>query len=83
MNVPIFIKTKSKCIDNLYVAFNGSQPVGMVHRPKNTRTEKNFWQCYIGVGEAAKFLGHAGNRKEAQNHVLWAYVMANAQITVV
>jgi len=80
MNTPIFKKQASKVIDNLYVAFDGDSAVGMVHRPKNTRTDKNFWRCYIGVGEAAKFLGHAVNRKQAENHVAWAYVTMSAGV---
>lgn len=80
MNTPTFVKTKSKCIDNLYVAYDGAVPVGMVHRPKNTRTDKNFWRCYVGIGENARFLGHAVNRKQAENHVAWAYVTENATV---
>jgi len=80
MNTPIFKKQASKVIDNLYVAFDGDRAVGMVDRPKNTRFDKNFWRCYIGVGEDAKFLGHAVNRKQAENHVAWAYVTMNANV---
>ena len=80
MNTPIFKKQTSKCLDNLYVAYDGDKAVGMVHRPKNTRTEKNFWRCYVGIGEDARFLGHAVNRKQAENHVAWAYCMMNATV---
>lgn len=80
MNTPIFKKQPSKVIDNLYVAYDGDKAVGMVHRPKNTRTDKNFWRCYVGIGESARFLGHARNRRDAENHVAWAYCMMNATV---
>jgi hypothetical protein len=81
--IPIFKKQASKVIDNLYVAYDGDVPVGMVHRPKNTRTDKNFWRCYVGVGENARFLGHAVNRRDAENHVSWAYCTMNATVATV
>jgi len=84
MNIPRFTKVKSNVLDNLYVAYNDDLvPVGMVHKPKNTKTHKNFWRCYVGVGDDAQFLGHAVTRKEAQNHVAWACCTTNATVVVV
>lgn len=80
MNVPIWKKQASKVIDNLYVAYDGDVAVGMVDRPKNTKTDKNFWRCYVGVGEDARFVGHAVNRKLAENCVSLAYCMSNATV---
>lgn len=78
--IPIFKKQASKVIDNLYVAFDGDIAVGMVHRPKNTGKDKNFWRCFVGVGDGARFLGHAVTRKQAENHVAWAYCMSKATV---
>lgn len=66
-------KIKSNCLKNLYVAFDESNnPLGMIDKPADTKSDKNFWRMYLGTGANAKFLGHAVNKQLAMNHVLWA-----------
>lgn len=81
MNV-VFRKERSKVLSNLYVAYDGDKPVGLVHKPKDDKHNKNFWQCFVGIGDDARFLGHARSRKDAQNHVHWAYNLKNATVVV-
>lgn len=81
MNV-VFRKERSKVLSNLYVAYDGDKPVGLVHKPRDDKHNKNFWRCYVGIGDDARFLGHARNRKDAQNHVHWAYSLKNATVVV-
>jgi len=83
MNTITWTKIKST-VPNLHVAFNeADEPMGMIDKPVDTRSSKNFWRMYIGVGAEAKFLGHAVSKKEAMNHVHWAVEMSNATVAVV
>ena len=71
-------------IPNLHVAFNeDGQPVGMIDKPVDTRTTKNFWRMYVGTGINARFLGHAANKKDATNHVWLAAELNNATVVAV
>lgn len=71
-------------VPNLYVAFNeAGEPVGMIDKPGDTRSTRNFWLMYHGTGWNARFLGHAVTKKEAMNHVWWAVEMSNATVAVV
>lgn len=69
-----YTKTVSKSLPNLYVAKMTDKEVGFVHRPKNTKTDKNFWRAYFGIGEAATFLGHSVSKQGAMANLNWAIV---------
>ena len=71
-------------IPNLYVAYNDAgEAIGMIDKPVDTRTDKNFWRMNLGIGYAARFLGHSASRKAAMNHVHFAYEMSNATVAIV
>lgn len=78
-----FKRVKSRVIDNLHVAFVNMVPVGMVHKPRDSRTDRNYWRAYVGVGDDARFLGHYRVRRDAENHVRWAHYAQNATVVVV
>lgn len=74
-------RVESRCIPNLYVAVDeNGKSVGMIDKPVDTRTCKNFWRMYHGVGDDARFLGHAKSKKNAMNHVHWSVCLANATV---
>ena len=77
-------RIQSKCLKNLHVAFDvQDRPVGMIEKPSNTKNDKNFYRMYIGVGDNARFLGHAVNKKQAMNHVHWAICLNAAEVKMV
>lgn len=44
--------------------------LGSIQKPRDTRTDKNAWRCYKGIGGACQFLGHEWSEKEAKQKVL-------------
>jgi len=75
-----YTKSLSRSLSNLYVAKVGDVEVGFVHRPKNTKTDKNFWRAYFGIGESATFLGHSITKQGAMVNLNWAIVGARAVV---
>jgi len=75
-----YTKSPSRSLSNLYVAKVGDEEVGFVHRPKNTKTDKNFWRGYIGIGDSAKFVGHSSTKDGAMVNLNWAIVGENAVV---
>ena len=68
MNPPKFIWEKVKSsIPNLCVCrrADNSEYVGMIDKPIDSKSEKNAWRAYCGVGESAKFLCHVWSKKKA------------------
>lgn len=41
------------------VANEAGQILGLVSKPKDTRTDKNAWRAYRGIGHGQTFLGHS------------------------
>lgn len=74
MNI-IFKKVKSS-IPNLHIAYYGDNEIGMIDRPRNTKCDKNYWRCYVGVGFNTKFIGHAIDRKNAEKLVTSTYLFS-------
>lgn len=71
-------------IPNLYVAYNeAGEAVGMIDKPVDTRTDKNYWRLYHGIGDNARFLGHSASKREAMNHVHFALELSNATVAIV
>ena len=51
---------------NLNVLMVGDREVGFVYKPKDTKTDKNAWRVYLGIGDDNKFLGHAWSMVNAK-----------------
>jgi hypothetical protein len=41
----------------LYLVLWGSEKIGLLEKYPNTKTETHPWKAYIGVGQAAEFIG--------------------------
>lgn len=52
---------------SFFVLCNGSKELGFIHKPKDTKTDKNAWRVHIGIGESNKRIGHEWSKKAAQN----------------
>ena len=82
MNAIVFRRVRNSSIANLYVAYMGNKPVGMIDKPVDDRHTKNAWRCYHGIGENAVFLGHAWTRNSAEITVRWRVVSELADVVV-
>ena len=80
MKMIYYTKTISKSLPNLYVAKMADKEVGFIYRPENTKTDKNFWRGYIGIGDSAKFVGHSMTKDDAMVNLNWAIVGENAVV---
>lgn len=58
-------------IPNLHICrrFPGAEVRGFIEKPRDTRTDKNFWRCFVGVGESVRFIGHARKKNAAMVRV--------------
>jgi hypothetical protein len=59
-------KVTDTSLHNLWVCSRGNVEVGFIEKPLDTRTEKNAWRAYRGIGENNQFLGHRSSRGGAQ-----------------
>jgi hypothetical protein len=64
-----WIKVPSVVLPNLRVLKHGVKEVGFIEKPRDTRTDKNSWRCWSGIGEQAKFVGHAETEEQAMANV--------------
>jgi hypothetical protein len=63
---PQWVLVPNQSLSNLSVLKRGTDELGFIHKPKDTRTDKNAWRCYLGIGIDAKFLGHRWTKNEAK-----------------
>ena len=54
---------------NLFVLERNGVEVGFIQKPNDTKTDKNAWRLYRGVGPTNVFLGHEWNKKLAMSQV--------------
>lgn len=43
---------------SFFVLCNGPKELGFIHKPKDTRTDKNAWRVHLGIGANNQFIGH-------------------------
>ena len=74
-------------IDYCWKRINGSLPninvlyikdveVGFVYKPRNSKTDKNEWRMYRGIGDATDFLGWHNTKTGAQRFMEKVFVGA-------
>jgi len=64
-----FKRAQSQSLPNLYVGTVDDKVVGFIYRPENSKTDKNAWRSYVGVGDKAKFLYHTWDMNDAMEAV--------------
>ena len=73
-------RVQHQSLPNLNVLLVNGEYVGFVYKPSDTKTDKNAWRIYRGLGDSAKFVGHhfsktaamtTLNRIFAGNMVTW------------
>lgn len=67
-----FKRVKQRNLPNLNVATIGGREVGFIWKPEDTRTDRNAWRIFIGIGHSAKFVGHAWNLGDAKRTLVLA-----------
>ena len=53
-------------LPNLSALLVNDEKVGFIYRPKNSKSDKNAWRVYQGIGDSARFVGHAWSQVDAQ-----------------
>jgi len=51
-------RVQNQSLPNLNVLLINGEYVGFVYKPSDTKTDKNAWRIYRGVGDSAEFVGH-------------------------
>lgn len=72
MKPPQFIWEKIKgSLPNLWVCrrADNDEVIGMIDKPIDSKTEKNAWRVYLGIGESARFMCHVWSKKEAVDYL--------------
>jgi len=64
-----FKRAQSQSLPNLYVGTVDDKVVGFIYKPENSKTDKNAWRSYVGVGDKAKFLYHTWDMNDAMEAV--------------
>lgn len=62
-------RPETKCLHNLHALTRDGVEVGFVHKPRDTKTDKSAFRCHKGIGDAAEFLGHRWNLRDAKQLV--------------
>lgn len=62
-------KSVKGMLPNLLVLESKGRELGFIHKPNDTKTDKNAWRCHIGVGETTKLIGHEYDKAEAKRKV--------------
>ena len=64
-----FKRSQSQSLPNLYVGTVDGKVVGFIYKPENSKTDKNAWRSYVGIGDKAKFLYHTWDMNDAMEAV--------------
>jgi len=64
-----FKRAQSQSLPNLYVGTVDDKVVGFIYKPENSKTDKNAWRSYVGVGDKARFLYHTWDMNDAMEAV--------------
>ena len=62
-------QVKTTTMPNLFVLRRNGVELGFIQKPKDTKTDKNAWRLYKGIGPLNTFLGHEYNKKLAMSLV--------------
>lgn len=77
MNKVVFTRVKQQSLPNLYVGKKDGVEVGFIYKPNDTKSDRNAWRSYVGIGDKAKFLYHTWDMNDAMEAVKLAVVYPN------
>ena len=58
-------RVQNQSLPNLNVLTVNGEYVGFVYKPSDTKTDKNAWRIYRGMGAWAEFVGHNSSKTAA------------------
>jgi hypothetical protein len=64
-----FKRVENQSLPNLYSGTINGEIVGFIYKPTDSKTDKNAWRSYVGVGDKAKFLYHTWDMNDAMEAV--------------
>jgi len=64
-----FKRVQNQSLPNLYSGTINGEIVGFIYKPTDSKTDKNAWRSYVGVGDKAKFLYHTWDMNDAMEAV--------------
>ena len=77
MNKVTFTRVKQQSLPNLYVGKKDGVEVGFIYKPTDSKSDRNAWRSYVGIGDKAKFLYHTWDMNDAMEAVQLAVVYPN------
>lgn len=60
-----FTRVSSRNLPNLHVATVDGVEVGFCYKPAESKSDRNAWRSYIGIGDGARFLYHTWDKRDA------------------
>jgi len=69
MNNVTFTRVKNQSLPNLYSGTINGEIVGFIYKPNDSKSDRNAWRSYVGVGDNAKFLYHTWDMNDAMEAV--------------
>jgi len=73
-------RVQNQSLPNLNVLTVNGEYVGFVYKPSDTKTDKNAWRIYTGVGDDAKFVGHKYSKTAAMTTLNSIFAGNNVEI---
>ena len=72
-----WIRVKNS-LPNLNVLEMNGVKQGFIYKPKDSRTDKNAWRIYLGIGKTARLIGHEWTMVNAKR-ILESLVIGNVR----
>jgi len=69
MNKVQFKRVKNQSLPNLHAGTVNGEIVGFIYKPEDSKTDRNAWRSYVGVGDNARFLYHTWDINDAMEAV--------------
>jgi hypothetical protein len=64
-----FKRVQNQSLSNLYIGTINGEIVGFIYKPTDTKSDRNAWRSYVGVGDSARFLYHTWDMNDAMEAV--------------
>lgn len=72
MKTMIFKRETRQSLPNLHSATINGEIVGFYYKPSDSKTDRNAWRSYVGIGDKAQFLYHTWTQADAEEAIRMA-----------